>query len=186
MKFIPTGLEGAYVVDLVFSDDERGGFARSFCAREFEQRGLSQKIVQCNISYNHGMGTLRGLHYQQEPATEIKLIRCTRGAIQDVILDLRKDSPTYMQHFSTILSQDNRKALYVPGMCAQGYLTLTDDTEVHYYMGEFYRQGLQTGVRYDDPAFGIEWRTCVRCISEKDLAWPNYLCRLQQSEKAIP
>jgi dTDP-4-dehydrorhamnose 3,5-epimerase len=174
MKFTPAGLQGAMVVDLDFYRDARGGFARSFCARIFEENGLSPTIAQCNVSINHGKGTLRGMHFQVEPATESKLVRCVRGSIQDVIIDLRADSPTYMRHFSVILSQDNRRALYVPGMFAHGYLTLTDDTEIHYNIGEFYTPGLERGVRYDDPAFGIEWLTSIRCISEKDLGWPDY------------
>jgi dTDP-4-dehydrorhamnose 3,5-epimerase len=175
MIFTPTPLKDAMVVDLEVSSDVRGGFSRTFCAREFESHGMVAKVAQCNMSFNFKKGTVRGMHYQKAPALESKLIRCVRGAIQDVVNDLRTDSPTYMKHFSIVLSQDNRTALYVPGMFAHGYLTLTEDTEVIYNVGEFYTPGLENGIRYDDPAFGIEWMLPVSVVSEKDASWPPYL-----------
>ena len=165
---------GAMLVDLECIVDERGFFSRTFCAREFEAHGLMPVVAQCNISFNHRKGTLRGMHFQKAPALESKLVRCVRGAIQDVIIDLRTDSPTYMRHFSVTLSQDNRTAIYIPGMFAHGYLTLTDDTEIQYNVGEFYTPGLESGVRYDDPAFEIEWQRSVAIVSEKDASWPLY------------
>ena len=174
MIFTPTPLKDAMVVDLEVRSDERGGFARTFCAREFEANGMTPIVVQCNMSFNHRKGTMRGMHYQRAPALEPKLVRCVRGAIQDVIIDLRTDSPTYLRHFSITLSQDNRTALYVPGMFAHGYLTLTEDTEVIYNVGEFYTPGLENGIRYDDPAFGVEWLVPVDVVSDKDTAWPPF------------
>ncbi len=174
MIFKKTPLKDAVVVDLEIRSDNRGGFARTYCAREFQANGLAPTVVQCNMSFNHRVGTMRGMHYQKAPALEPKLVRCVRGAIQDVIIDMRPDSSTYMRHFSITLDQYNRTALYVPGMFAHGYLTLSDDTEVVYNVGEFYTPGLECGIRYDDPAFGIQWLVPVACISEKDEAWPPF------------
>lgn len=174
MIFTPTPLKDAMLVDLEIRSDERGGFARTFCAREFEAHGLVPGVAQLNMSFNHRKGTLRGMHFQKAPALESKLVRCVRGAIQDVIIDLRTDSPTYLRHFSITLSQDNRTALYVPGMFAHGYLTLTDDTEIIYNVGEFYTPALESGVRYDDPTFGIKWTLPVALVSEKDASWPLF------------
>lgn len=174
MIYTPTPLKDAMVVDLQVHSDQRGGFARTFCAREFEAHGLEPVVAQCNLSFNHLKGTMRGMHYQTAEAMEPKLVRCVRGAIQDVIIDLRPDSPTFLRHFSIVLDQDERRALYIPGMFAHGYLTLTDDTEIHYIIGEFYSPGHAGGLRYDDPAFGIEWMTDVKVISEKDASWPPY------------
>jgi dTDP-4-dehydrorhamnose 3,5-epimerase len=172
MIFNKTPLEDAFVIDLEKLEDERGFFARAFCAREFEEHGLKPVIAQGNLSYNHAKGTMRGLHYQREPAAETKLVRCTAGAIWDVIVDLRPISPSYMQHFGVELSASNRRALYVPEMFAHGYLTLTDGAEVTYAVGEFYTPGVEGGYRYDDPALGIDWPVEVAAISEKDAAWP--------------
>lgn len=172
MIFNKTPLEDAFVVDLEKLEDDRGFFARAFCAREFEEHGLKPVIAQGNLSYNHVKGTLRGMHYQRAPAAETKLVRCTAGAIWDVIVDLRPDSPSYMQHFGVELSAVNRRALYVPEMFAHGYLTLTDGAEVTYAVGEFYTPGVEGGFRYDDPALGIDWPVEVAVISEKDAAWP--------------
>ena len=174
MKFTETELQGAFVVDLEFHQDHRGGFARSFCAREFAEHGLKPTVAQCNVSFNYHKGTLRGMHYQLAPAAESKLIRCTQGAIYDAIIDLRPDSSTYMRHFGIELSADNHRALYVPEMFAHGYLTLTDDTEIYYQVGEFYSPGYERGIRYDDPAFSIEWPLPVTVISEKDKNWPPF------------
>ncbi|MCK0103891.1 dTDP-4-dehydrorhamnose 3,5-epimerase [Pseudohalocynthiibacter sp. F2068] len=172
MIFSETKLKSAFVIDLQELSDDRGFFARAFCAREFEDHGLNPTVAQGNLSYNHKKGTMRGLHFQAPPAAETKLVRCTAGAIWDVIVDLRPDSPTHMQHFGVELTSSNRRALYVPEMFAHGYLTLIDDAEVTYSVGEFYTPGVEGGYRFDDPALGINWPVDVVVISEKDAAWP--------------
>lgn len=172
MLFTETKLKGAFIIDLELKSDDRGFFARTFCAKEFEAHGLKPAVSQCNMSFNHKAGTLRGMHYQVAPACETKLVRCTRGAVYDVIIDLRPDSPTYRQHIGVELSADNRRALYVPEMFAHGYQTLTDDAEVVYQVTEFYTPGYERGARYNDPAFGIEWPMPVAVISDKDANWP--------------
>lgn len=174
MIFHPTPLAGAYVIELEERADPRGFFARTFCAREFEEMGLKPTVAQANVSYNHLKGTLRGMHYQVPPAAETKLVRCTRGAIHDVIIDLRPESPSYLQHFGVDLTEENRKALYVPEMFAHGYLTLEDGAEVIYQVGEFYTPGYERGIRYDDPRFAIEWPVEVKVISDKDTNWPPF------------
>ncbi|MBD2091134.1 dTDP-4-dehydrorhamnose 3,5-epimerase [Microcoleus sp. FACHB-1515] len=174
MIFTETKLKGAFVIDLELRTDDRGGFARTFCAQEFAAHGLKPSVAQCNLSFNHKAGTLRGMHYQLPPAAETKLVRCTKGAIYDVIIDLRSDSPTYMQHIGVELTADDRRALYVPELFAHGYQTLTDDAEVIYQVGEFYTPGYERGLRYDDPAFGIQWPLPVTVISEKDRAWKSF------------
>ena len=171
MKFTETKLKGAFVIELEERTDDRGFFARTFCAREFEEHGLKTSLVQSNMSYNHKKGTMRGMHYQVAPAMEAKLVRCTRGSVYDAIVDLRPDSPTYLQHFGLELSADNHKALYVPEMFAHGYLTLTDGAEVFYQVSEFYTPGTERGLRYNDAALGIEWPVAIEVISEKDAAW---------------
>lgn len=174
MIFTETKLKGAFVIDLELRTDNRGGFARTFCAQEFEAHGLKPTVAQCNLSFNYEAGTLRGMHYQLSPAAETKLVRCTKGAIYDVIIDLRPDSPTYMQHFGVELTADDRRALYVPELFAHGYQALTDDAEVVYQVGEFYTPGYERGLRYDDPAFNIQWPLPVTVISEKDAAWKPF------------
>jgi dTDP-4-dehydrorhamnose 3,5-epimerase len=174
MIFIETKLKGAFIIDLELREDHRGFFARTFCAKEFEEHHLKPVVAQCNLSFNHKAGTLRGMHYQTPPAAETKLIRCTRGAIYDVIIDLRPESPTYMQHVGVELTEENRRALYVPEMFAHGYQALTDGAEVIYQVGEFYTPGYERGIRYDDPTFGIQWPVPVSIISEKDAAWALY------------
>lgn len=174
MLFTETKLKGAFIIDLELRGDDRGAFARTFCANEFEQHGLKPTVAQCNLSFNHKAGTLRGMHYQVPPAAETKLVRCTKGAIYDVIIDLRPDSPTYGQHIGVELTADNRRALYVPEMFAHGYQALTDGAEVVYQVGEFYTPGYERGIRYDDPAFGIEWPMPITVISEKDAAWSRF------------
>lgn len=171
MIFTETQLKGAFIIDLKLAEDERGGFARTFCQREFEERGLKQGVAQCNLSFNHKAGTLRGMHYQVTPAAETKLVRCTRGAILDVIVDLRP-GPTYLEHVAVELSADNRRALYVPELFAHGYQALTDGAEVSYQVGEFYTPGYERGLRYDDPRLGLSWPLPVSVISQKDAAWP--------------
>ena len=174
MIFQPTGLAGAYVIAIERLRDERGFFARSFCAREFEDHGLNPSMAQCNISYNRHAGTLRGMHFQASPFEEAKLVRCTRGAIHDVIIDLRPDSPTFMRHVGVLLTPDERNMLYVPEGFAHGFLTLEDHTEVFYQMSEFYVPGAARGFRWDDPAFAIDWPAPVNVISERDAAYPDF------------
>lgn len=174
MLFTETPLKGAFVIDLEQRSDHRGFFARTFCAKEFEDHGLKPTVAQCNLSYNHKQGTLRGMHYQTPPAAETKLIRCTQGGIYDVIIDMRPDSPTYLAHFGIELTAENRRALYVPEMFAHGYQALTDGAEVIYQVGEFYTPGYERGLRYDDPFFKIEWPLPVTEISEKDQSWPLF------------
>ena len=150
---------------------DRGAFARTFCAAEFREQGLAEHFVQCNMSWNARQGTLRGLHYQRPPSSEIKLVRCTAGALWDVIVDLRSDSPTYLQHAAVELSARNRLALYVPEMFAHGFQTLEDDTEVFYQVSALYAPHLAAGLRYDDPKLRISWPLPVSSISEKDRQW---------------
>ena len=172
MIFSETELKGAFFIDVDVREDARGGFARTFCRREFEEHGLKSEVAQCNLSFNHTAGTLRGMHYQLAPAAETKLVRATRGAILDVIVDLRPGSPTYLQHVAVELSFENRRALYVPELFAHGYQALTDGAEVSYQVGEFYTPGYERGLRYDDPALNIAWPLPVSAISDKDAAWP--------------
>lgn len=174
MIFTETELKGAFFIDLEQRQDQRGFFARTFCMKEFEAHGLKPTITQCNLSFNYKKGTLRGMHYQAAPATEAKLVRCTHGAIYDVIIDLRTDSPTYKLHIGVELTAENRRALYVPDMFAHGFQTLTDNAEVFYQMSEFYAPEYQCGWRYDDPAFGISWPIPVSEISEKDTSLPLF------------
>jgi dTDP-4-dehydrorhamnose 3,5-epimerase len=173
MIFEETELIGAYVIHLEELGDERGFFARAWCAREFEAAGLSTDLVQTNFSYNIRAGTLRGLHYQVAPHQESKLVRCIRGAIYDVIVDLRKDSESYRQWTGVELSARNRRSLYVPAGFAHGFQTLEDETEVLYQVSEFYTPGAERGLRYDDPAVGIDWPLEVSAISDKDASWPR-------------
>jgi dTDP-4-dehydrorhamnose 3,5-epimerase len=170
--FEETPLSGAYLVQIERREDARGFFARSWDMREFAAHGLADVTVQANISYNVARGTLRGMHWQAAPYQETKLVRCTRGAIYDVIIDLRNDSPTYRQHFGVELTAENHTALYVPKDFAHGFITLADATEVTYLMSEEYQPGYDRGARYDDPAFGIAWPIGATVISDKDLGWP--------------
>jgi dTDP-4-dehydrorhamnose 3,5-epimerase len=156
--------------------DERGFFARTFCRLEFEERGLDPNIAQCNISLSRRTGTLRGLHLQLPPHAEAKLIRCARGSLWDVAVDLRPESPTYLRSVGIELSAENRRMLYVPEGCAHGFQTLSADTETLYQMSAAYAPEAQAGVRWDDPAFAIEWPAATeRLISERDASWPDYL-----------
>src|SRR3712207_2144495 len=172
MLFTETKLKGAFIIDLEHREDNRGFFARTFCAKEFEEHGLKPTVAQCNSSFNHKKGTLRGMHYQVPPAAETKLIRCTQGAIYDVIVDMRPDSPTYLVHIGVELTAENRRALYVPEMFAHGYQALTDGAEVTYQVSEAYTPGTERGLRHDDPALGLSWPLPVSVISPKDAAWP--------------
>jgi len=167
-------LKGAFVIDPERLTDARGFFARTWCQHEAEVYGLNPRLVQCSISFNARKGTLRGLHYQASPHEEAKLIRCTMGAIYDVIVDLRRDSPTFRGHFGIVLNAENRRMLYVPEGFAHGFQTLEDNTEVFYQMSEFYAPDSARGVRWDDPAFGITWPAADRIINERDRAYPNF------------
>ena len=173
MRFIETALPGAYIVELEERHDERGFFARTFCVREFSELGLTTLISQCNLSFNYRRGTVRGLHYQAEPAAEAKLVRCVAGAIHQVLVDMRPGSPTFLQHVSVELSARNRRAVYLPELFAAGLQTLQDDTEVMYQVSEFHTPETERGLRYDDPAIGIAWPLPVSAISAKDAAWPD-------------
>jgi len=172
MRFKPTKLGGAFLVEMEPRDDARGFFARIHCAREFAERGLASNFVQTSIAYTRNRGTLRGLHFQLPPAGEIKLVRCIAGAIYDVIVDLRPGSPTYRQHLGVELTARNRLALYVPEMFAHGMQTLEDETEVLYQISAFYTPDKATGVRCDDPKLGIRWPLPVTEMNEKDRNWP--------------
>ncbi len=172
MIFTETRLAGAFVIELEKREDERGFFARTFCAREFESHGLKPTVAQCNVSYNKKKGTLRGMHYQAPPAAEAKLVRCTNGAIHDVIVDMRPDSPTCLQYFGIELTAGNRRAIYIPESFAHGLQTLTDDAEIFYQMTEFHIPGHERGHRYNDPAFNIEWPLPVAEINARDASWP--------------
>lgn len=180
MVFVETALQGAYIIDLEPRTDDRGFFARSFCQKEFEAHGLNPVIAQANIAFNHRKGTLRGLCFQYPPASETKLVRCTRGAILDVIVDLRPESSTYLQHMCVELTEDNHRALHIPERFAHGYQVLRDNTEASYQMGEFYGPGSEGGLLYNDPRLGLSWPLSVTVISAKDEAWP--LLDIQETE----
>ncbi|MCC7371779.1 MAG: dTDP-4-dehydrorhamnose 3,5-epimerase [Chloroflexi bacterium] len=172
MKFIDTGLKDAYSIELEPISDQRGFFARIFCVDEMRALGMETDIVQVNMSHNLRKGVVRGMHYQVAPAPEAKLMRCIRGAIYDVIVDMREDSPTYLQWFGIELSAENRKALYVPPMFAHGYQALTDGAEVFYPTTGVYTPSCERGIRHDDPAIGIQWPIPPTEISAKDQSWP--------------
>lgn len=171
MIFIETKLKDAFILDLVRREDNRGFFARVFCQREFAEHGLQPLIAQANIAFNKKKGTLRGMHFQFPPAAETKLVRCTRGAILDIIVDLRPESPTYLDHVAVELTADNHRALYVPERFAHGYQVLEDGTETSYHVGEFYAPGLEGGLMYNDPRLGLKWLLPVTEISLKDDSW---------------
>ena len=174
MIFHQTKLPGVYEIRAELLSDERGFFARTWCQKEFEEHGLNPKLVQCNVSFNTKKGTLRGMHYQAAPYAETKIVRCTRGAIYDVVLDLRPQSPTFKEWIAIVLTAEKRNMAYVPEGCAHGFLTLEDQTEVFYQMSEFYRPESARGVRWDDPAFQIVWPGKVEVISERDRTYPNF------------
>ncbi|MBO1751983.1 dTDP-4-dehydrorhamnose 3,5-epimerase [Actinotalea sp. BY-33] len=172
MRYTTTAVDGAIIVDLDPFSDDRGLFARTFDAEEFAAHGIDVGVAQCNLSYNHKAGTLRGLHRQVPPHAEGKLVRCTAGAIVDVAVDVRPESPTYGQHVMVELTAENRRALFIPAYVAHGYQTLVDGTEVTYQVSGPYVPGGEQGYRYDDPAFGISWPHEVTLISDKDASWP--------------
>jgi dTDP-4-dehydrorhamnose 3,5-epimerase len=172
MKFSETKLKGAFVIDLDRREDARGFFARAFCQEEFKAHGLKSIIAQANVAYNRKKGTVRGMHFQYPPAAETKLVRCTRGAILDIIVDLRPERDTYLQHVAVELNEDNQCALYVPERFAHGYQALRDDTETSYQVGEFYTPSAEGGLLYNEPRLGLEWPLPVTVISEKDTKFP--------------
>jgi len=174
MRFIQTDFFSVWLVEPEPTSDERGFFARTYCQSEFMENGLNLNPVQSNISYNKVQGTLRGMHYQKPPHPETKLVRCTRGAIYDVIIDLRPESSTFTKWFGAELTAENRMALYVPEGFAHGFLTLVDDTEVLYQMSEFYHPECAAGVRWNDPAFAIEWGGEIAVISDRDAFYPDF------------
>jgi dTDP-4-dehydrorhamnose 3,5-epimerase len=174
MIFTEGRLKGAFVIAPEPMRDERGFFARTFCQKEFQAHGLSSAFVQCSVSYSRHKGTLRGMHYQVPPRAEVKLVRCTRGAIYDVIIDLRPRSRTYCQWMPLTISAENRLMLYVPEVFAHGFLTLEDGTEVFYQMSEYYSPEFERGVRWNDPAFGIEWPCDSPILSNKDRTHPDF------------
>jgi dTDP-4-dehydrorhamnose 3,5-epimerase len=168
MKFAETDLSGAFVIDLEAHEDDRGFFARSFCQHEFKDHGLKPVIAQANLAYNRLKGTVRGMHFQIPPAAETKLVRATRGAILDIIVDLRPESSTYLLNISVELTEDNHRALYVPERFAHGYQALVDETETSYQVGEFYSPTHERALPHDDPRLGLEWPLPVSVLSEKD------------------
>ncbi len=173
--FIESKLKGAFIIEPEKSEDERGFFARTFCQKEFEDHGLNTKVAQCNISFNRKKGTLRGMHYQITPHEEAKLVRCTSGAIYDVIIDLRQTSPTFGRWMTAELTAKNHKMIYAPEGFAHGFQTLEDNTEVFYQMSEFYYPEYARGVRWDDPKFGIKWPRDDRIISKNDQKYKDFL-----------
>ena len=171
MIFTETKLQGAFIIDIERREDSRGFFARAFCQHEFAAHGLKPTIAQSNVAFNHKKGTLRGMHFQLPPAAETKLVRATRGAILDIIVDLRPESPTYLDHIAVELSEENSRALYVPERFAHGYQVLRDRTETSYQVGEFYTPGSEGGLLYNDPRLNLKWPFPVSVISDKDQIW---------------
>src|SRR5580765_8885061 len=171
MIFTETKLKGAFILDIEKREDNRGFFARTFCQRELADHGLKPVIAQANIAYNKLKGTLRGMHFQYPPAAETKLVRATRGAVLDIIVDLRPESPTYLQHIAVELSADNHRAIYIPERFAHGYQALEDKTETTYQVGEFYTPGAEGGLLYDDPRLKLQWPLPITVMSDKDRQW---------------
>jgi len=174
MIFQPLEVSGAFLIEPEPIQDERGFFARLWCQRDLEERGLLGRIAQCSQSFNTRKGTLRGLHYQLPPYAEVKVVRCTRGAIHDVILDLRPASPTFKKHAAVTLTSENRNMAYVPEGCAHGFQTLEDGTEVFYLISEFHRPDHSRGVRWNDPAFGIPWPPGEKILNDRDRSYPDF------------
>jgi len=172
--FRETALQGAFIIEPVRNEDERGFFARTWCQREFGEKGLNPRLAQCSMSFNLNKGTLRGMHYQTAPHQEAKLIQCSRGAIYDVLVDLRPGSPTHMRWMGVELTAENRLMAYLPEGFAHGFQTLTDDTQIYYQISEFYAPESARGFRWDDPAFGIQWPAAERTISARDRSYPDF------------
>ncbi|NND71965.1 MAG: dTDP-4-dehydrorhamnose 3,5-epimerase [Rhodothermales bacterium] len=175
MTFEPLAIDGAYRILSNRFEDERGHFARVWCHEEFGKAGIAADMVQSSLSFNRRRGTLRGMHYQNSPHRENKLVRCIRGQIYDVVLDLRRDSPTYLQYDGVHLTAESPEAVFVPAGCAHGFITETDDSEILYMMDEFYHRESAAGVRWDDPAFGISWPRKIEVINERDATYPDYV-----------
>ena len=174
MRFTELELPGAYLVHLEPHRDERGFFARTWCRREFEEQGLETRVAQRSLSYSKQKGTLRGMHFQAPPRQEVKLVRCARGALHDVIIDLRRESPAFGEHLAVTLDAERRRTLYVPEGFAHGFQTLENGTEVHYQMSEFYSPEHSRGYRPDDPAFDIDWPVEPAIVKDRDLEWPDF------------
>lgn len=174
MNFEESKLPGVFQIDLDIKRDERGFFARTWCQNEFAAHGLNARVAQCNTSYNKQKGTLRGIHYQIAPFAEAKVVRCVRGSIYDVVVDLRRESNTFGQWIGVVLTAENRKAVYVPEGCGHGFLTLEDDAEIFYLMSEFYNPDCARGVRWNDPQFGIAWPGKIEVISQRDQTYPDF------------
>lgn len=185
MIFTETKLKGAFIIDIEKREDNRGFFARAFCQKEFEAHGLKPLIAQANVAFNAKQGTVRGMHFQFPPSAETKLVRCTRGAILDIIVDLRPDSPTFLQHVAVELSEDNFRALYVPERFGHGYQALRDKTETSYQVGEFYTPGAEGGLLYNDPGLGLNWPLPVSVISEKDQGWKSLALQMDKIKKRM-
>jgi dTDP-4-dehydrorhamnose 3,5-epimerase len=174
MIFVETGLKGAFIIEPQRLEDERGFFARTWCQREFESHGLSSRLLQCSVSFNARRGTLRGMHFQRAPHEEARLIRCTMGAIYDVIIDLRPESSTFKEHVAVELTAHNHLMVYAPEGFAHGFITLADNSEILYQMSEFYSPGHAGGVRWNDPAFAIQWPIEVQVMADKDRNLPDF------------
>ena len=174
MIFTETKLKGAFLIEVKKLEDDRGFFGRAWCKNEFEEHGLNANICQLNTSLTKKKGTVRGMHYQVDPYQETKFIRCTKGRIYDVIIDLRPDSPTFMQWIGNELSEDNYKMMYVPENFAHGFVVLEDNSEVYYPVTQFYTPGAEAGIRYNDPAFNIQWPVEISLVSEKDMSHPDF------------
>lgn len=172
MRFAETEISGAWVIDPNPHEDNRGRFMRAWCAREFLEHGIEFSPIQANMGFSLCKGTVRGMHYQMAPAPEAKLIRCTRGVMFDVVLDLRPGSPSFGEWYGVELSAENGRMLYIPEQCAHGYQTLEDETEMYYMASAFYTPSAARGVRFDDPAFGIQWPLAATLVSQQDLTWP--------------
>jgi dTDP-4-dehydrorhamnose 3,5-epimerase len=175
MKFVKGEIDGSWIIDLEKRSDERGYFARLWCEKELQDHGLSPRVAQINTGFSPVTGTLRGMHYQSEPHAEIKIMRCTRGAVYDVIVDLRPASPSYCRSMGVELTADNGRLLYMPEGCAHGYLTLVDSTELLYFTSQPYVPHAATGLRHDDPAFAVKWPGEIRVISSADRTWPDFV-----------
>jgi dTDP-4-dehydrorhamnose 3,5-epimerase len=175
MIFQETRLKGAFIIDLNRHEDGRGSFARTYCLREFKEQGIVAEMVQANMSTNKMKGTLRGLHYQVYPHQETKLVRCIKGALYDVIVDLRPDSQTYKEWIGVELTEHNQRSLFVPKDFAHGFITLVDDTTAFYMTSQFYSPGAESGIRWNDPSFSIKWSIEPQCVSEKDSNWGNFI-----------
>jgi dTDP-4-dehydrorhamnose 3,5-epimerase len=174
MEYHESKIRGVFEIRIEPKEDERGVFARTWCQKEFEERGLNPRLVQCSLSFNTKKGTLRGMHYQAEPYAEAKLVRCAQGSIYDAVIDLRAQSPTFRNWISVVLDAKKRNMVYIPEGCAHGFLTLEDGSEVFYQMSQFYDAGSARGVRWDDPAFRIAWPQKVTVISERDRTYPDF------------